>query len=81
MEEVKIDVERTTTEDKVWSGCCSRSNKEFVIFISQVGFGASLVLFSMIQIARDDVVNKEIYFSLLTLIVGTFLPNPKIKDK
>tara|TARA_R110002153_G_C12965491_1_gene460539 strand:+ start:242 stop:487 length:246 start_codon:yes stop_codon:yes gene_type:complete len=80
MEEVKIDVERTTTEDKVWSGCCSRSNKEFVIFISQVSFGASLVLFSMIQISRGDVVNKEIYFSLLSLVIGTFLPNPKIKE-
>jgi len=87
LEEIKVieepppHIERTTTEDKIWTGCCSKSNKEFVIFITQSCFGASLVIFSMIQIARNDVENKEIYFSLLSMIIGTFLPNPKIKEK
>ena len=64
-----------------WSGCCSKSDKHFVKFLTQLGFGASLVVFAMIQTARDDVENKEIYFSLISGIVGTFLPYPTLKEK
>ena len=59
-----------------WSGCCSRSNKDFVRWISQVGFGASVMIFSMVQISRADVENKEIYFSMLSGTMGLFLPHP-----
>ena len=68
-------------DDEQWSGCCSKSDKRFVKFITQVGFGGSLVIFAMVQIARSDVENKSIYFSLLSGIIGTFLPQPTIKEK
>jgi hypothetical protein len=61
-----------------WSGCCSRSNKEFVKYMTQIGFGASVIIFSMIQISRG-VDNQEIYFSLLSGTMGLFLPHPQMK--
>ena len=64
-----------------WSGCCSRSNKEFVKYITQIGFGASVMIFSMVQISRADVESKEIYFSLLSGTLGLFLPNPQMKSE
>ena len=86
----EISVSSPTTERKTiendqlrdeWSGCCSKSNKEFVKYITQIGFGASVMIFSMVQISRDDVLNKEIYFSLLSGTLGLFLPNPSIKGE
>ena len=76
-ERKKIENEKLRDE---WSGCCSRSNKEFVKYITQIGFGASVMIFSMIQISRSDVENKEIYFSLLSGTLGLFLPNPQMKN-
>jgi len=61
-----------------WSGCCSHSNKEFVKYITQIGFGAAVMIFSMIQISRPGVENKEIYFSLLSGTMGLFLPHPSM---
>jgi hypothetical protein len=71
----------TLDNHEQWSGCCSKSDKHFVKFVTQVGFGASLAIFAMVQIARSDVESKEIYFSLLSGIVGTFLPHPTLKEK
>jgi hypothetical protein len=60
-----------------WDTCCSKSNREFIKYITQVGFGVSVMVFSMIQIARD-VGGNEIYFSLLSGTLGLFLPHPQM---
>jgi hypothetical protein len=73
-----MDLEEGNEE---WHACCSRSNKQFIKYMTQVGFGAALVIFSMIQIAQDDVKNKEIFFSLLSGTVGIFLPHPQMKSE
>ena len=75
-ERKKIENEKLREE---WSGCCSKSNKEFVKYITQIGFGASVMIFSMVQISRADVESKEIYFSLLSGTLGLFLPHPQMK--
>jgi hypothetical protein len=66
-------------QDKEWKLCCSKSNKSFIKYITQVCFGASIMIFSMAQIARSDVDNKEIYYSMLSGTVGLFLPHPTLK--
>ena len=77
-ERKKIENEQLREE---WSGCCSKSNKEFVKYITQIGFGASVMIFSMVQISRADVKSKEIYFSLLSGTLGLFLPHPELKSE
>ena len=71
----------TEDEEKEWSACCSRTNKDFIKYITQVSFGAALAIFSMAQISRG-VPNQEIYWSTLAATVGTFMPHPTmIKTK
>jgi hypothetical protein len=66
--------------EEIWSGCCSRTNKDFIKYITQIGFGASVVIFSMVQIGRTDVENKEVYFGLLSGTMGIFMPHPNLKS-
>ena len=77
-ERKKIENEQLRQE---WTFCCSKSNKEFVKYITQIGFGASVMIFSMVQISRADVESKEIYFSLLSGTLGLFLPHPSMKSE
>jgi hypothetical protein len=64
-----------------WSGCCSKSDKGFIKYLTQILFGASVCIFSMVQIGRNDVPNKEVYFGLLSGTMGIFMPHPSLKDK
>jgi hypothetical protein len=64
-----------------WSGCCSHTNKHFIKYLTQILFGASVCIFSMVQIGRNDVPNKEVYFGLLSGTMGIFMPHPSLKDK
>jgi hypothetical protein len=72
-------IQEQEDEDKEWKLCCSRSDKGFIKYVTQICFGASIMIFSMAQIARSDVENKEIYYSMLSGTVGLFLPHPTIK--
>jgi hypothetical protein len=75
-ERLKIENEKYKDE---WSGCCSKTNKHYLKFITQISMGASVMLFCMVQISRGSD-NPEIYFSLLSGTLGLFLPHPQIKD-
>lgn len=62
-----------------WEGCCSKTNKHYLKFITQIAMGSVVMAFSMVQIARGGD-NPEIYFSLLSGTLGMFMPHPQIKD-
>ena len=61
-----------------WSGCCSKTNKHFIKYITQITMGGAVMLFCMVQIGLGTE-NQEIYFSLLSGTLGLFLPHPQIK--
>ena len=63
------------------SACCSRSKKDFVRWMSQLGFGASVRIDSMVQISRADVDKREMHFSMLSGTMGLFLPHPTMGTK
>ena len=60
-----------------WSGCCSKTDKHYLKFITQIAMGSAVMIFSMAQIIRG-VDNIEIYFSLLSGTLGIFMPRPAI---
>jgi hypothetical protein len=62
-----------------WSGCCSRTNRHFIKYLTQCIFGGCVIVFSMVQLIRE-VDNPEIYFSMLSGTLGLFLPHPQIKN-
>ena len=63
-----------------WESCCFAVDRDAVKFITQVIFGASVVVFSMFQIVMEAP-NREIYFSIISSTVGVFMPHPEIKDQ
>jgi hypothetical protein len=62
-----------------WTGCCSKTNKHFLKYLTQISMGSCVMIFSMVQIARGAQ-NPEIYFSLLSGTLGLFLPHPQINN-
>ena len=60
-----------------WKCCSGTSNKHAIKYAVQVTLGAAVVVFSMIQIIRG-VENQEIYFSMVSGTIATFLPAPQL---
>ena len=66
-------------EDKKdkWELCCSSVYKSEVVFFCQILFLFTILIFSMVQIAIKAN-NIEIYFSLISTIIGVLIPQPKM---
>jgi hypothetical protein len=62
-----------------WRGCCSRTNKHYLKYLVQIAMGSFVILFSMIQIILDAP-HKEIYFSMISGTLGSFLPHPQVRN-
>ena len=58
-----------------WSCCNAKMTSTHVKYIYQISLGSSIVIFSMVQIMRQAE-NPEIYFSLISGMIGVFLPTP-----
>lgn len=70
-----MDLE-SDTKDK-WGLCCSSVYKAEVVFFVQILFLFIILLFSIIQIIQKAT-NLEIYFSLISTIIGVLIPSPKM---
>jgi hypothetical protein len=76
----RLKIENEKLEDE-WRGCCSKSDRSFIKYITQILMGSTVMLFCMVQIFRGSN-NLEIYFSMLSGTLGLFLPHPQmIKEK
>jgi hypothetical protein len=63
-----------------WYICCSHSNPETIKCATQVTIALIVLLFSIIQLSvLDNQQDKTIYFSLISTIIGLFIPSPNIK--
>lgn len=62
--------------DEKWEGCCSQSDSHFVKYLVQVIISAVILVFSitMIIIKKSD--GCEVYFSIISAIMGIFSPSP-----
>lgn len=60
-----------------WELCCSSVYKAEVVFFCQILFLFIILVFSMIQIVTKAN-NLEIYFSLISTIIGVLIPQPKM---
>jgi hypothetical protein len=64
-------------DDDKWGLCCSSVYKAEVVFFVQILFLFIILLFSIIQIVLKSS-NLEIYFSLISSIIGILIPQPKM---
>ena len=60
-----------------WDTCCSRSSSRFVKYLVQVVVSIIILIFAIVNISLGH--NDPVYYSLLTLIVGVFIPSPTLK--
>jgi hypothetical protein len=75
----------STSSDKefersnVWKSCCLRVDKRAITFFSQFTISLIIIIFCLGQLYILDKCDSDIYMNLLTLILGTWLPNPSMK--
>ena len=76
--ELEIDERKA----KLYWSCCSgsRISPEMTKYLVSVIFAASILSFSFIMIATTDQ-NREIYFNLISFIIGIFLKQPSPSKK
>ena len=75
------DTKDERNDDRVtWDSFCFKMNKGFCKFFVQVGISCGVLCLSAYKIiVLDEAVDKSLYVSLLTLILGIYLPQPSIK--
>lgn len=62
-------------QDTEYNTCCSKTKSSFLKFISQLFVSLIILVYSltMVAIGRND----SVYYSLITLIIGVYIPTPK----
>ena len=69
----------------MWVCCCSKSgttDKRIIVFFSQFSITLIIIFFCIYQlILSNSCESDQLYMSLLTLVIGIYLPNPKMRKK
>ena len=72
--EAKVD-----DDNVVWRSGCFDLNKAFVKFLCSFAISVLLLTFSIYKLTtidKDD--DRSLYISLITLILGVYLPSPQL---
>lgn len=64
-------------DDHVWQTCCSKSSSSFLHYVSQLVVTLGVLSLSIGMLASGS--KDTLYPSLLTLILGVYLPTPTHK--
>ena len=83
-EEQKDDLELQRVDTPIdvvkWRSCCLIMDKDFAIFFVKYFIIIGLISFFAIELHLSYTCeNKNLYQSLLMLVIGVALPNPKLK--
>lgn len=85
MDDVAIHVpvgggnEDHNVDDGIWRSCCLYVDKHAMFFVVQVVVSMIIIIFSIYQLVYlEDCHSQQMYSSLLTLVVGVFLPSPRM---
>jgi len=62
-----------------WKFCCSNSNSQFVKYMAQLFISLTVLFFCISMIIIKNGERCDIYFSLISGIVGIYSPQPQIK--
>ena len=65
-------------DSNVWRSCCYEIDKRVLLFAVQTTFACVVVVFSMYMLIHSpDCPEQQMYSSLLTLVLGVYLPSPR----
>ena len=63
-----------------WTSCCLEVDKNAVQFFSQLGISVGVISFCLYQLVHlTECEQQTAYSSLLTLVLGVWLPSPRMK--
>ena len=65
----------TTNLDAEYNTCCSKTKSSFLKFVSQLFVSLIILIYSLTMVALGR--NDSVYYSLITLIIGVYIPTPK----
>lgn len=66
--------------DNTWQSCCLTLDKRATIFFSQFTIALVVTAFCIYQLIHlDNCEAQSLYSSILTLVLGVFLPSPKMR--
>ena len=77
-----LELQRIDTPETVirWKSCCLVMDKDFAIFFTKYFIIVGLITFFALELhISDSCEDKNLYQSLLMLVIGVALPNPKLK--
>ena len=73
------ELEKKKLAENSWNSCCFKTDRRAVIYFSQFGLSVAVVIMCIYQLlTRDDCNSNQLFLGLLTLILGVYLPQPKI---
>jgi len=76
------EVNNENKEDSTWESCCFNIDPQACIFFSQLGISIGCIAFSVYQlIDLQDCPSQQAYMALLLMILGVWLPSPKLNKK
>ena len=65
--------------DVYWESCCIRLDRDAVGFFAQLGVSVTAMGFCMFQLIKNEECEAQsLYSGVLTLVVGTWLPQPRL---
>ena len=84
MKDDDLELQRTDTPAqkvrKVWHSCCLRLDAEFVMYLSKTITLIGLIIFFSYEMhISESCENTNIYQSLLCMVIGILIPNPRVK--
>jgi hypothetical protein len=84
-EKVSLQIESPSMTDSeikrnnTWKSCCFVVQKDAIQFFSQLVISLLIITFCLFQLHYLDKCESAEYMSLLTLVLGTWLPQPSMK--
>lgn len=68
------------TASNLPNGCCNDVDRQTIDFAIRMMMILLILIFSMVQVWRvNDVNQKQIYFGIITSILGYLIPSPTLK--
>lgn len=78
-----LELQRTNSERKVnimWRSCCLELNRDFTIFFTKYIILIGLMIFFSYELhIAEDCNDKNLFQSLLMLVLGISVPNPRLR--
>ena len=80
--EKAVHLEKEIIENEnTYQSCCLRVDKRALSFFSSLAVSLIVLLFSIYQlINKNKCEDIQIYISLITMVVGIFLPQPNLNN-